>query len=179
MNDFLITSESYIKNATPIFDGVAGKYMEVAIREAQEINIKSIIGSRLLSKIKQIGMRGDFNDDENVHYKELIDQLQPVIAWIVCAKVARATSYKLTNKGVIKTSDDRVINASFDEVIKAENDFMSKADFFTYEVQKYLLANRSWFPELSECDCEAIHANLTSAATCGLWLGGVRGKIEY
>jgi len=38
--------------------------------------------------------------------------------------------------------------------------------------------NRSSFPELNECDCRRIESNLYSAATCGIFLGGVRGKSK-
>ena len=44
------------------------------------------------------------------------------------------------------------------------------------DLQRWLLDNRAAFPELRGCDCDAIQANLRSAASCGLWLGGVRGK---
>lgn len=177
--EYFITSESYIKNSTPIFDGIAGKYMESAIREAQEISVKNVIGSRLLARLKELGLAGTLTSDGNELYKELIDRLQPVMAWLVCAKLTRITSAKVTNKGVVRTSDERVDNMTFDEVIKVENSYQAKADFYTFEVQKFLLHNRASFPELTECDCAAIRANLRSSASCGLWLGGVRGKIIY
>ena len=54
--------------------------------------------------------------------------------------------------------------------------YISKADFFCIEVQNYLLNNRTLFPELTEGDIHRIHSCLYSAASCGLWLGGPRGR---
>ena len=47
MAEFLMVSETKIKEVSNISDNVAGKFILPAIREAQEIKLKSIIGSCL------------------------------------------------------------------------------------------------------------------------------------
>lgn len=174
--EYLLTSEDFVKNHTPIFDNVAGKYVQMAIREAQEMRLKSVIGSALLSKLKSLCQSGEVVELENANYKDLLDRLQMAIAYQAVAELSRITTYKVTNKGVVKTNDERVANATESEVIRTQDFYQSKADYYVMELQRFLLANRADYPELSDGGCEAIRANLRSAASSGLWLGGLRGK---
>lgn len=176
MAEYLITSETFVKNVTPIFDNIGGKYVQSAIREAQEIRIKGVIGTALLEKIKQLCRDNEINDTP---YQVLLDKCQMAIAYQAISELARITSYKITNKGVVKTNDERVENATESEIIRTQDYYRAKADFYVLELQKFLLANRADYPELSDGGCEAIRANLHSAASCGLWLGGIRGKKTW
>lgn len=174
MAEYLITSEAFVKNTTPIFDNIGGKYIQSAIREAQEIRIKGVLGSPLLARLKELCKSGEI--EKNSDYKELLDQCQMATAYQAISELARITSYKITNKGVVKTNDERVENATESEIIRTQDYYRAKADFYVSELQRFLLDNRSKYPELSETACNAIRSNLHSAASCGLWLGGTRGK---
>lgn len=174
--EYLLTSEEFVKSHTPIFDNVAGKYVQMAIREAQEIRLKQVLGSALLAKLKSLCQSSEIVDDGNEKYKDLLDRLQMATAYQAVAELSKITTYKVTNKGVVKTNDERVLNATESEVIRTQDYFQSKADYYVMELQRFLLDNRGDYPELSEGGCAAIRANLRSAASSGLWLGGVRGK---
>jgi hypothetical protein len=63
-----------------------------------------------------------------------------------------------------------------EEIITQKEFYQGKADFHCLEVQNYILDNRSHFPEVDDCTCRRIHSNLHSAASCGFFLGGARGK---
>ena len=54
--------------------------------------------------------------------------------------------------------------------------YINQADFYAKRLQEYLLRNSGAFPELDCCSCHNIRKNLYSAASCGIWLGGPRGK---
>ncbi len=191
----LLTNETFVKNVTSISDNIAGKYLLPSITEAQEISLKSILGTTLLEKlkwcIKNDAFRGDFgpaeredyNEDYSVdrngpneHYRTLIYKCQYYLAYTSVAEVMAKVAYKVTNFGVGKSNDENIQTASYDEMVKMRDYYISKADFFALEVQNYLLNNLSDFPELSQGDAHRIHSNLYSRATCGLWLGGRRGK---
>lgn len=174
MAEYLITSEAFVKNTTPIFDNIGGKYIQSAIREAQEIRIKGVLGSALLARLKELCKSGAI--DKNSDYKELLDHCQMATAYQAISELARITSYKITNKGVVKTNDERVENATESEIIRTQDYYRAKADFYVSELQRFLLDNRAKYPELSDTACNAIRSNLHSSASCGLWLGGVRGK---
>jgi hypothetical protein len=62
------------------------------------------------------------------------------------------------------------------EIVAQKEYYQGKADFHCMEMQNYILENRSAYPEIDECSYRKIHANLHSAASCGVFLGGARGK---
>lgn len=174
MAHYLLTSEQFIKSNTPISSNIAGKYILSALLDAQEVRLKGIVGSAMLESLKAMCKKGTIEDNEL--YKGLLDRVQMALAWMVVAKLARDLSYKLTNKGVVTTSDEGVANATFEEVIVRGADAQASADHYVADVQRYLMSNRSQFPELADNDCWRIKSNLTSSASCALWLGGLRGK---
>lgn len=177
MAEYLLTSETFVKSVSNISDNVAGKYILPAIREAQEIRLKSILGSCLLSVLKQMGSNGTLDDPGNEAYKDLVDQAQYFLAYTAVVEILPKISYKIGNFGVAKSTDENLQVATQDEIAKQEYYYQSKADFYALELQQWVLDNRASFPELDECQCGKIRANLYSAATCGIWLGGPRGKV--
>lgn len=188
MAEYLLTSEKFVKETTNISDNVAGKYILPSIREAQEIKLKSILGSCLLSTLKTMGSTKttDAEGNEirtldaegNEAYKELVDQCQYFLAYSALVELLPRVSYKVGNFGVSKSTDENLQVATQDEIAKQEFFYQSKADYYALELQQWLLDNKASFPELSECQCGKIRSNLYSAATCGLWLGGPRGRVS-
>ena len=45
-------------------------------------------------------------------------------------------------------------------------------------LQNWLLKNKSYFPELLKSDISELSANVHSAASCNVFLGGARGKVS-
>lgn len=178
MAEFLLTSETFVKSVSSISDNVAGKYIQPSIREAQEVALKSIVGSNLLSRLKELGLARQLDKPEYAPYKELVDRAQYFLAYTAIVELTNKVSYKIGNFGVTKTTDENLQVATQDEIAKMQYYYQSKADFCALELQQWLLDNRSLFPELDDCACHRIHANLHSAASCGLWLGGARGKMS-
>lgn len=187
--EILLTNERFVKSVTNISDNIAGKYLLPAIREAQEMKLKYILGQDLLSKLKNLAfyneMRGSFCDDfdasfahvigANEHYRELIDQCQYYLAYVTVSELAYKVSYKVANFGISKGADENNQVASLDEIAKMKDYYQSKADACAIELQNFLLENRTKFPELSEGTFTRIRSNLYSAASNGIFLGGARG----
>lgn len=176
MTEYLITSEAFIKDVTPIFGNVHGKYILAAIREAQEGRIKHVLGSELLNRIIALLQSNAISPAINSNYYQVLKLSQMALAYQAISELSRITSHKITNKGVVRTSDDRVDNASESEIIRTQDFYKAKADAYVRELQLYLLENHKRFPELKTATLTKIRANLHSAASCGLWLGGFRGK---
>ena len=179
MAQILLTSEAFVKNITNISDNIDGKYLLSAIREAQDIRLRQIVGSALLEKLKDIVSNRATNAAENRQYKALIEHCQYYLAYQTIAELPMKISYKLANLGAVRTSDEKAQNISHDEVAKVQYYYQSKADFYAHELQSYLLRHSNDYPELDANDCREIRKNLHSAATCGLWLGGIRGKKTW
>ncbi len=177
MAEFLLTSEAFVKSVTSISDNVTGKYIQSSIREAQEIGLKSILGTALLNSLKEKGLAKTLTEEDNPAYKDLVDRVQYYLAYTAICELATKVTYKVGNFGVAKSNDENLQVVTQDEVAKLQYYYQSKADFCSLEIQQFLLDNRAAFPELGECDCRRIQSNLYSAASCGLWLGGPRGKM--
>ena len=172
MAEILLTSESFVRSVTNVSDNLAGKYILPSIREAQEQGLKGILGDCLMSKIKQL-ISSNALDGK---YKELVDHCQYYLAYAAIVEVTNKVSFKIGNFGVAKSQDENLQVASYDEIVKMQYYYQTKVDAYCLELQTWLLDNKGSFPELNECHCRKLSSNLYSAASCGIFLGGCRGK---
>ena len=172
MAEILLTSEQFVKSVTNVSDNLAGKYILPSIREAQEQGLKSILGDCLLSKVKHLF---DTNSLVGI-YKEVVDHSQYYLAYSAIVEVTNKVSFKIGNFGVAKSQDENLQVASYDEIVKMQYYYQTKVDAYCLELQQWLLQNRESIPELTECHCRRLSSNLQSAASCGIYLGGARGK---
>lgn len=177
MAEILLSSEAFVKSVTSASDNLSGKYILPSLREAQEIGLKGILGDALLAKLKDLLKTNTLDAPGNVAYKTLVDHCQYYLAYMTIVEVTNKVSYKIGNFGVTKTQDENLQVASQDEIAKMQYYYQSKADACCLDLQNFLLENRSDYPELSDNRCNRIKSNLYSAASCGLFLGGARGKI--
>jgi hypothetical protein len=177
MAEILLSSEAFVKRVTSASDNLSGKYILPSLREAQEIGLRGILGDDLLAKLKALVKSETLETKSGGVYKTLVDHCQYYLAYMTIVEVTNKVSYKVGNFGVTKTQDENLQVASQDEIAKMQYYYQSKADHCCLELQNYILNNRRAFPELSEGDCHRIHSNLYSAASCGIWLGGPRGKF--
>lgn len=176
MAEILLTSEAFVKNTTSISDNVAGKYLLPSLREAQEMGLKSILGDVLLSKLKDLVRTNEINDTANAMYKSLLDKCQYYLAYATIIEVTTKVSYKVANSGVSRTTDENVQSASADEIDKLQYYYESKKDACCLDLQNFILDNRTAFPEVNNNQAHKIESNLYSSASCGIFLGGARGK---
>ena len=172
----LLTSESFVKSVMSISDNIAGKYIQPSIREAQEVGLRTILGSALLDKLKALVSSHTVEDNGNEAYAALLDKAQYYLAYQTVVELLPRISYKVGNFGVSKSSDENLQVATFDEISKMQYYYQSKADYYCILLQQWILENKETLPELGENKCGQIRANLHSAASSGVWLGGPRGK---
>lgn len=176
MAEIILTSEKFVKSVTSVSDNIAGKYILPSLREAQEQGLKGILGDALLAKLKGLVATKQIDEESNAAYKILLDRCQYYLAYTAIVEVTNKVSYKIGNFGVAKSSDENLQVASQDEISKMQYYYQSKADAHCLDLQNFLLQNRSDYPELTENCCHTIESNLHSAASCGIFLGGARGK---
>lgn len=176
MKDILLTNAAFIKSATNISDNINEKVMTTSIREAQDINLQSIIGSAMMNKLKELVDSDQIYREDNEVYKELLDNIQYYLAYSVIVKLCVITTYGLDNVGLYKKSDDHIETLEWNDVAQISAYYQHKADFYAKLLQEYILKHRKELPEIDENRCHDMHANLYSAASSNLWLGGKRGK---
>ena len=176
MAEILLSSEAFVKRVTSASDNLSGKYILPSLREAQEIGLRGILGDDLLAKLKALVKSETLETESGGVYKTLVDHCQYYLAYMTIVEVTNKVSYKVGNFGVTKTQDENLQVASQDEISKMQYYYQSKADACCLDLQNFLLEHRKDYPELTECACHKIESNLHSAASCGIFLGGSRGK---
>lgn len=173
INNVLLCSEKYIKENSNLSDNVWGKFLLPAIREAQEIRLQAVIGTNLYQSLLSKVADGSISDQ----YKELLDfYVQPVMLYQVLSDVIDVLDIKMVNLGTVRSRDEYLDNISDEERQRLKSNYEFKADWYVRRLQQYLLDNRDLFVELDECACSNIKANLESAASSGIFLGGFRGR---
>lgn len=176
MAEILLTSEAFVKSAVGLRDNIAGAYILPAIREVQETRLREVLGDALMERLKDMVSDGTVSSPENASYKALLDRCQYFLAYSAATEVAGDIALKVGNLGVSRASDENLEPGSHDDVSALMERYRGKADAACLRLQRWLLDNREDFPELGECGCGRLEANLRSAASCGIWLGGARGR---
>lgn len=176
MAEILLSSEAFVKSVTSASDNLSGKYILPSLREAQEIGLRGILGDDLLAKLKDLIKNGTLETESGGVYKTLVDYCQYYLAYMTIVEVTNKVSFKIGNFGVTKTSNENLQVASQDEIAKMQYYYQSKADACCLDLQNFLLEHRKDYPELTENSCYKIESNLHSAASCGIFLGGARGR---
>ena len=172
MKKVLIISENYLRSNFMISDNVQTKFIIPAIETAQEIGFQTIVGSCLYKRLLEGIANNDLNDNEI----ELLNIAKRYIGLRSIAELCTLTTFKINNIGLNSTRDENVETFDVEDTMYVRNHYINQADFYAKRLQEYLLRNSDAFPELDCCDCHNIRKNLYSAASCGIWLGGPRGK---
>lgn len=169
----LLTTEESVKMLAVLDDNLAPNYLRAAILEAQEVGLRDILGGALLDTLKERTEAGTLDG----YYRTLVEDFaQFYLAYKCRAELLGKVAYKVGNAGVIKTTDENITPATASELESVQAEAQAKADYYAYRMQRWLCENFAQFPELCEITRSQIRANLYSAATCGLWLGGPGGE---
>lgn len=177
MTKILLVSEDYIKTNSNLNDNVWGDYLLPAIREAEDMGLQSILGSCLYKEILRLVDENLIGETGNAKYKELLDEyIQEYLMYQVITDLVPIIGVKLANLGTVVSNDEHITNLTEAERNNIKQYYQYRADFYARRLQEFLLNNRELFPELKECDCDRIKANLNSAASTGIFLGGARGR---
>lgn len=172
--DTLLTNENLIKSTTNIFDGINGNYLLPSIKIAQDLDLESVIGTELLREIQ----RQVYNNNFKNIYKDLLDNY--IISYLNYCTIVRlipTLAYKISNAGILRTDDEKMTSLSPNDIDKVRSEYVRIADVYKNRLQRYLIENHNKFPELdTNSTIDKIKQNLYSSATCGVVLGGARGK---
>ncbi len=179
MRNVLLISEDTVKTYSGLNDNIWGKSLLPAIREAQEIGLQGIIGSCLYQSLCSKVEDGSIVSQENIQYKTLLDEyISYYMVYQVINDLIPVIGVKLANIGVVISNDEHIQNLTEDERNRIDTYYQYRADFYCKRMQQWLLENKELFPELNECSCNQMKANLDSAASTGLWLGGLRSPYR-
>ena len=178
MERVLLLDEELMKATLAIDDNLAGGYIRPAIILAQDIYLEETIGTALFNRLKEC-VYNKMKNNEAIPpvYKTLLDKVQKMLAHYATAYIIDNVSGKVSNAGVLRTEDEKMTSLSASELAERKSWEIHYGDMYRGRVQRFLIANYNDYPELKEWRSIAdMKHQLHSAATCGLWLGGIRGK---
>ena len=175
----LLVSENFLRTTTQISDNLQSKFLIAAIKTAQEEHYQTIIGETLYNKLLNLVETGEISDPENIHYNNLLQKSQRFISFQAIVELCLISTVKIDNIGLNRTHDDKVDTLSLDDTFRMRAHYQNQADFYCKRLQMWLLDNRSNLPELTQNHLHKLKRQLHSAASCGVNLGGPRGKVLF
>lgn len=176
MTNILFVSEDYVKSNSNLNDNMFGKNLLPAMREAQDVYLQQIIGSTLYNKLIDLIDQETIGETENALYKDLLDnQIRPYLLYQTLVQLIPVINAKLVNFGSSQSNDEHLVNLSQGDVAVLTGHYQNMADFYCRRLQEYILNNCNTLG-VDACTCDGIRSNLNNAATCGVWLGGQRGR---
>lgn len=178
MDNILLISENYLRTNFNISDNVQSKYLLSAIRQAQEINYQSVVGGAMLRKLTTLISEGKIKKAENDIYKQLVDASQMFLAYSAICELIVIVNIKIDNIGVNMTSDENVEVLGLDDMFRMQDYYRTKADYYLNMLQNWIVNNINSLPEINSHQIHDIYSNMYSSASCGVNLGGARGKAS-
>ena len=156
MNQVLLISEKTVKENSLVSNNVDGKYIQNAIRTAQDISLQPIIGQKLFERL----CKGVSEDNLTELETELISTyIQPVLLNAVMSDLVLQLTYKFRNMGTVQTTDQNLILPSLKDLQYIREDYTMKAEFYMNRLSDYLQANCTKFAQYPGCDCHSLKAN--------------------
>lgn len=174
MNEIYLTSARTVRDIMPVFDNVEDKFILSAIREAQDIKYKAVVGADMVAKLKALV---DANTLTGV-YAQLLQESQYFLVYSTVSLLLPKVQYKITNAGVVTTSDDNVTPVTAEVLEQEITRYQYKADAVLVELQAWILDHLAQLPEISTTSCKRMRANLYDSSSCNVWLGGVRNPTK-
>lgn len=156
MNNILLISEKTIKENSLVSNNVDGKYIQNAIRTAQDISLQPIIGQKLFERLCEGVSENNLTELESELIKTYI---QPVLLNAVMSDLVLQLSYKFRNLGAVQTVDTNVMIPSLSDLEYIRNDYSLKCTFYQNRLSDFLEANCTKFKQYPGCDCHSLKAN--------------------
>lgn len=174
--DAYIVSPEFIRSQSNISSNIQDKFLQQALREVTDIDYRSLVGTKMLKKLKCLIYDEKIHEMDNIHYLNLLQYSKYYLLYMVNYRILPVISVKMDNAGAYQTSDEHVEPVSIDDTFKLATYYEQRANYYKKMVQQYIIDNIKSLPEIEECNINAINANLKSASMTGLWLGGKRGR---
>ena len=132
----LLISEDYLKTESFLDDNVSGKYLLTAIKMAQDIELQSIIGTKLLHSIQKKVFDNVIELEDNWRYKDLLDNyIQPFLLYQVLSEIVIPISYKMSNFGVMQSSDEKDYAVDNKQINLVKRFYFDKANVYKERLQ--------------------------------------------
>jgi len=135
-------TENYLKTNTPITANVDVTDVTPYIATQSALRIQPILGTTFYNHMLAGYNAQTLTNDE----VDLVEFIQPVIAWRSAEDAVFGLTYQLKNKGLQTQNGDYSASVSRAEVAFGMEHYAQKASFFEQRLIRWLLANKTLFP---------------------------------
>jgi hypothetical protein len=136
-------STSYLKDNSAINENVDDKLLKSAIKEAQEIYIRDIIGSGLYDELQTQAFAGTLTANNT---KLLDSYIAPCLKYYTITESMLPMTFKLMNKSVATRQAENATAITIDELTLIEQRFRDKAEYYANRLRDYLRENTNTYP---------------------------------
>jgi len=167
MSKVYFISVNNLKEETTISWAIEDKLIETSIWNAQQIDIQSILGTNLYTKISNEIEASTLSGV----YKTLMDDY--IYYTLIQAAQKRSLIYifsKIREKGIITKDDPGSTSVDVTILNKMRDEISSDFAFYANQLKEYLCDNVADFPEYSESNTQ-VSPDKTDSYFCGLYLG--------
>jgi len=140
-------TETYLKTNTPITANVDVTDVTPYIATQSALRIQPILGTTFYNHMLTAYNNQTLTPDEI----DLVEFIQPVIAWRSAEDAVFGLTYQLKNKGLQTQNGDYSASVSRSEVAFGMEHYAQKASFFEQRLIRWLLANNCSFFQWSSC----------------------------
>jgi hypothetical protein len=166
-------TENYLKTNTPITANVDVTDVTPYIATQAQLRVMPILGTTFFNYMLNVYNNQTATNDEET----LIKFIQPIIAWRSAEDAVFGLTYQLKNKGLQTQNGDFSSSVSQREVAFGMEHYAQKAAFFEQRLIRYLLKNRSLYPEF--ISTENRDTDLRPMIDCHGCTGCCHGTCNY
>ena len=138
-------TENYLKNNTPITKNVDVNDVMPYVATQSRLRIAPILGKYFYDDLLTKYNAQTLSSDE----EDLVEYIQPVIAWYSAEDAVFGLSYQLKNKGVQVQFGDYSTNVSQSEISFNMEHYNQKAQIYEKDLIAWLLDNKALFPNFT------------------------------
>jgi hypothetical protein len=144
MSNFVyLISTTFLKDNTPINENVDDKLLKSAIKEAQEIYIRDVIGSGIYNELQTQAFAGTIT---NANTTLLDVYIAPCLKYYTLTESMLPMTFKMLNKTLGTRTSDNTQPVSIDEMTLIERRYRDKAEYYAQRLREFLQANSTIYP---------------------------------
>lgn len=143
MNFVYLIGTSYLKENTPLNENLDDKLLKSAIKEAQEIYIRDIIGSGLYDELQSQAFAGTLS---NLNSTLLNNYVAPCLKYYTLVESMLPLTFKFLNKSVATRTAEFAQPIGTSELSLIEQRYRDKAEYYADRLRNYLKENTTDYP---------------------------------
>ena len=136
-------STTYLKDNTPLNENVDDKLLKSAIKEAQEIYIRDVIGSGIYNELQTQAFA---NTLTTLNTTLLDSYIAPCLKYYTLTEAMLPMTFKLMNKSVASRESDNARAVSVEEMTMIEGRYRDKAEYYANRLRDYLRTYTNDYP---------------------------------